>query len=191
MQGHLPIRGIATIVFGVKRSQSALKEIQIIYMKIIFGKLILAAPLLALATHASADLPSRTGLVALGCEPNVKVRALPSTHPAFRVSPRKRYIFMNRNESGQVIKLCLDEIDTDVSEPTTCDSSVRSGSIKVGASYAFGFKSLQVFRQDASMVIAQYDGQTQRYSCTPSKDPVSILDYVINQKRTQRSQNAF
>ena len=165
-------------------------------MKINLGKLIFAAPLWALATSASADLPNRAGLVALGCEPNGKTATLPSTHPNFRVSPRKRYVFMNRDANGKIVKFCMDEVDTNVTEPTTCRDSVDSGSVKVSPTYSsgFGFESVTVFRKNASMSIKQAlsnGGHTQGYSCTPSKEPGAILDYVVNQKRAQRSENAF
>jgi hypothetical protein len=165
-------------------------------MKRVIVNLLLASSLLGSASYVSASLPSRDGLVALACEPNIRAAPLLSSHPKFRESSRKRYVFMNRSSTGEITKLCTDEIATDKTEPTTCRSDVLSGSSKVSteSAYGYGFREITVFRKDASMVLRQYDddgGQIQRYSCTPSKDPGAILDYVINQKRTQRSQNAF
>ena len=165
-------------------------------MKQLFGNLLLAVSLLSFASYASADLPSRTGLVALGCEPNQKLTPLPSTHPQFRESVRKRYVFMNRDDAGEIQNFCMDEIDTNIVSATTCSRKVSSGAVEVSPAspVSFGFKKVRVLRKDASMILEQYKsdgGQTQLYSCTPSKDPGAILDYVINQKRTQKSQNAF
>ena len=163
-------------------------------MKAIFEKLLFAAPLLVLGTNASADLPSRTGLVALGCEPNVKAAPVSPSEPSFRESSRKRYVFMNRDGDGSVAKFCMDEIDTEKKDATTCSTSVVSDLVKVSPQYdgSFGFEEVTVFRTDASMVLERYSRQGPiRYSCTPARDPVAILDYVINQKHSQKSQNVF
>lgn len=163
-------------------------------MKTIFGKLIFAAPLLALATNVSAYLPSRTGLVALGCEPNGKTALVSPSEALFRESPRKRYVFMRRDDDDGIAEFCMDEIDTEKKDATTCSTSVVSDLIKVSPQYdsTFGFAEVTVFRSDASMVLVRSSGRgTNRYSCTPAKDPGAILDYVINQKRSQKSQNIF
>ena len=165
-------------------------------MKRLLGNLLLALPLLGFASYVSADLPSRTGLVALGCEPNVKTATLPSAHPNFRVSARKRYVFMNRDASGVISKFCMDEIGTDKSSATTCTRKVDSGSVIVSPEDdgKFGFYKVTVFRKDASVEMEPYSWQDrpkQRYACTPSQDANAILDYVIQSKLTQRSKNAF
>jgi len=165
-------------------------------MKQLFGNLLLAVPLLSFASYASADLPSRTGLVALGCEPTINGSALPSSHPSFRTSPRKRYVFMNRDPNGVISKFCMDEIDTDESNATTCTGKVDSGSVRVSPENdgKFGFDQVTVFRKDASMEIQPYSWMAkrkQRYACTPSQDASAVLDYVIQSKLTQKSENAF
>ena len=86
-------------------------------MKTIFGKLIFAAPLLALATNVSAYLPSRTGLVALGCEPNGKAAPVSPSEALFPESPRKRYVFMRRDDDDGIAEFCMDEIDTEKKMP--------------------------------------------------------------------------
>ena len=90
----------------------------------------------------------------------------------------------------------MDEIDTDESNATTCTEQVVSGSVRVSPENdgKFGFDQVTVFRKDASMEIQPYAWLSKtmhRYACTPSQDANAILDYVVNQKRTQRSENAF
>lgn len=163
-------------------------------MKTNFRKLLFTTPLLSLATYASADLPSGTGLVALGCEPNVKATPVSPSERSFRESSRKRYVFMNRDSDGRIAKFCMDEIDTEKKDATTCSTSVISDLVKVSPEYdgSFGFEEVTVFRTDASMVLERYSRQGPiRYSCTPAQDPGAILDYVVNQKRSQKSQNVF
>ena len=163
-------------------------------MKTIFGKLLFALPLLALAAHVSADVPSRKGLLALGCEPNVKAAPVSPLSESFRASSRKRYVFMNRDNDGGIAKFCMDEIDTAVKDATTCSTNVKDDVVKVSLIYpnTFGFAEVTVFRTDASMVLERKSHQGPiSYSCTPAKDPAAILDFVINQKRSQKSHNVF
>jgi hypothetical protein len=161
-------------------------------VRAVVGKLFFASSLLAVATHGSASLPNRTDLVALGCEPNKETSPLSPTHTSFRVSSRKRYVFLNPQADG-FGKLCMDEIDTPVENATTCTTQVYSDLVKVSPvnDIDFGFETVTIFRSDASMELKRYGYASESYSCTPAKDPIAVLDYVINRKHSQKSNNAF
>ena len=146
---------------------------------------------------ASAEQPERLRLVALVCEPKMGYEVGKA-----KVQKRRRYIFMNKDASDEVTKLCVDEIGTNAITPTSC-TGAKSGSVEVVASFndwisRNDYEDVIVSRKDASVKASfehlesfSWKTITHRYACTPSQDANAILTFVQNEKKKQRSGNAF
>ena len=170
-------------------------------MKLLFGRHLASLTTLLMLSFspsfADAMQPELSGLVALVCEPVAGVR-----YTEQKVIKRKRFIFMNKDDLGEVKLLCVDEVGTNGVSPTTCTKAL-SGSALVEAAFSdyasrADYESVKIRRSDASMTarVKFYESPTWRYrnheyACTPAKDPKKILDFVKSEKRKQRSSNAF
>ena len=142
----------------------------------------------------SAGIHAQVGdLVALGCNPASPDLGKPKSADAYRTAPRQRYVFMWREPSGEISKLCIDELGTDETQPTTCveGDELSSGASEISAYFFAGFVEITIYRADASMRTKLWKGEDQNYSCAPSKDAFRVLKFVSQEKQRQKSANLF
>ena len=132
-------------------------------------------------------------LVALGCNPASLDVSKPKSSYVSRTAPRERYVFMWREPSGEISKLCIDELGTDEIQPTTCaeGDGLSSGASEISAVFFAGFYKITVYRADASMKTQTMKDEVRNYSCAPSKDPSKVLEFVSQEKQRQKSANVF
>ena len=120
---------------------------------------------------------SMADLVALGCKSKTG-------------ADESRYILMDRESSGQITRLCIDEIGTDSEKPYSC-TKPNSGAKEIKAGYSFGYESITVIRKDATLVLSPFSGPNLYYACTPSKNAEAVRQYLIDSKAEQKSTNVF
>lgn len=121
---------------------------------------------------------SMADLVALGCKSK-------------KGADESRYILMDRESSGKITRLCIDEIGTDSEKPYSC-TKPNSGAKEIKTpSYELGYTSITVIRKDATLVLSPFSGPNLYYACTPSKNAEAVRQYLIDSKAEQKSTNVF
>ncbi|MDA7583880.1 hypothetical protein N8739_01390 [Luminiphilus sp.] len=120
---------------------------------------------------------SMADLVALGCKSKTG-------------ADESRYILMDRESSGKITRLCIDEIGTDSEKPYSC-TKPNSGAKEIQTKiYEIGYKYITVIRKDATLVLDR-SGAKLYYACTPSKNAEAVRQYLIDSKAEQKSANVF
>ena len=121
---------------------------------------------------------SMADLVALGCKSK-------------KGADESRYILLDRESSGEITRLCIDEIGTNSDQPYSCKKP-ESGAKKIEATGLSGWYQVIVTRADATLTLRPYQNTpTVYYACTPSKNAEAVRQYLIDSKAEQKSTNAF
>ena len=99
---------------------------------------------------------------------------------------------MDRDDSGKITRLCIDEIGTDSEKPYSC-TEPNSGAREVKSGFGkLGEKFVTLMRADATLVLEGWSaGSTRYFACTPSKNADAVRKYLVDSKAEQKSSNVF
>ena len=121
---------------------------------------------------------SMADLVALGCKSK-------------KGADESRYILLDRESSGEITRLCIDQIGTDSEKPYSCKEP-ESGAKEVSAIDGSWRGEITVYRATGILKIDEWGVDDDRYyACTPSKNVEAVRQYLIDSKAEQKSANVF